>query len=495
MRITKAFPGVVALKGVNFSLEAGEIHSLVGENGSGKSTLVNIIGGVHRPDFGQIFLGGKEVSFSSPSMAIAGGISILSQELILAENLSIAENVLMGQIHRFRSKGFLNKRRLGESAAEILKPFGHALDPNTKVSSLLPWEKRIIQIAKALAKNSRILALDEATSALSVDDSLRLFNVMKNLKKNGVAIIFVTHKLDEALTLGDRTTVIRDGNVIATVASSEATTKDLVRMMVGKELDIEQTIEARASSEAETPLLAAEGISTSLLKDVTLQLYAGEVMGLVGLVGSGKTELIRSILGLDRKAKGVIKLNGRTVAPTSMREAKRIGFGYLPDDKRLKGLVTRMKIRENVTLPILASIAKGRFITDEGEEREITGRWMKDLEMAAKSPEVVVANLSGGTQQKVVIAKWLATSPTVFLCDEPTVGVDVVARMEIHNIIRKLARQGKAILWSTSDLDDALGVCDRIIVMRRGAILREFSTATTSKATIMDAMMGGVRSG
>ena len=485
----------MALKGVNFSLEAGEIHSLVGENGSGKSTLVNVIGGVHRPEFGQIFLNGKEVSISSPAMAIAGGISVLSQELILAENLSIAENILMGQINKFSRGGIVDTRRLENKTNEIMKLFGHALDPATKVQNLLPWEKRIIQISKALAKDCRILALDEPTSALSADDSLRLFEVMKNLKNTGVAIIFVTHKLDEALVLSDRITVIRDGTVIDTVRGSDVTTKDLIRMMVGKEMEIGPMVEARTTPETEAPLLEAIDFTTDLLKDINLRLYAGEVVGLVGLVGSGKTELIRSILGLDPKQKGTIKLGGVEVAPKSMRHAKKIGFGYLPDDKRLKGLVTRMKIRENVTLPILGSIARVRFVTDERKEKQITGGWLKDLEMAAKNTEVVVANLSGGTQQKVVIAKWLATSPMVFLCDEPTVGVDVVARMEIHSIIRKLAAQGKAILWSTSDLDDALGACDRIVVMRKGRTVKEFMTANTPKSVIMDAMVGGSVSG
>jgi len=489
--ITKVFPGVVALKGVNFSCEAGEIHGLVGENGSGKSTLVNIIGGVYKPEFGQIFLRGKEVSLSSPASAMAMRISILRQELLLAENVSVAENILMGQMRKFRANGLLSWSRMQERTAEILRLLGHMIDPATKVGTLQHWEKRIVQISKALANDSVILALDEPTSTLSSDDSHRLFDVMRNLKKNGIGIIFVTHKLDEALAICDRITVLRDGKVVDTVRGSDIQTKDVIRMMTGKEVDFEQAPEARKLPETEAPLLEAVGITTNLLKDVTIRLYAGKIVGLVGLVGSGKTELIRAVLGLDPVQKGTIRLRDKVVALRSMHQAKRLGFGYLPDDRRSKGLVIRMTIRENITLPILSSISRVHLMTNEAKEKQITLKWMQELGIAARSSELPVVNLSGGTQQKVVIAKWLADESTVLLCDEPTVGVDVAARIEIHRIFRRLAATGKAILWSTSDLDDALDVCDRIIVMRKGEIVNEFSTALTSKAAIMNAIVAG----
>lgn len=486
--ITKVFPGVVALDRVSLTLEEGTIHGLLGENGSGKSTLIKIIGGIYRPDKGKIYLNDKEVKFNSPFDSQVAGISVLNQEIILAPNLSVMENIFLGMEKEFSKNGIIDFSLMKKKSLELLVNFEYQLDPLKTVGSLQPWEARLVQILQALARKSVILALDEPTSAFTGDYSKRLFTIMQKLKEKKVTIIFVTHKIDEAIQICDSITVLRDGRVIGTVQSSDVSITQLIKMMTGREVKLVKPRENKISTNS--PILEIKNVKTKYLQNISLKLYPGEILGLVGPFGSGRSEIIRAIVGLDKIESGKIVLHNTEIKIESMSLAKKLGIAYITEERK-KSLVLNKSIRENISLPSLKRLSKIGLFVQKTKESLVTRKWIKDLSIVAKSPEQLVSNLSGGNQQKVVIAKWLETKPRIILCEEPTIGVDIASRAEIHEIFKRLSSQGISIIISTSDLDEAIAICDRILVTKDGKIMAEFITKEAEKHLIAQAMFGG----
>ena len=487
--ISKEFPGVKALEDVRFSVEAGEIHALLGENGAGKSTLIKVISGVYRPDGGTVRLDGELVHFNSPHESQAAGIATIYQELSLYPELTVAENIFMGHAPR-RHVGPVNVldwKTMYQRARELLASLDiHDMDVHRKVGTLNVGNRQRVEIAKALSINARILIMDEPTAALTEADVERLFELVRLLKQRGVGIIYISHRLQEVFQLADRVTVLRDGHYVDTRQVAQTSEDDLIRMMVGRTIT---DLFPKLPSEIKGDVLEVRNLTRApQTRDVSMTVRAGEIVGLAGLVGSGRSEFAQVVFGILPADAGEILLEGTPIRIKSPAQAMKLGIAYVPEDRGTQGLVRQMKIRENISMAVLGSLVRGGFV-DGPAEKKLALQTIKQLSIRATSSEQVVNKLSGGNQQKVVVGKWLASKPRLLIVDEPTRGVDVGAKAEIHRLMSELAQQGLGILMISSELPEVLGMSDRILVMREGRLVAEFSRAEATQENVGAAMM------
>jgi ABC-type sugar transport system ATPase subunit len=484
--VSKSFSGITVLKDVSFAVRPGEVHALLGENGAGKSTLIKIIAGVHAPDAGgTIKVAGDEVRFRSPREARNAGVATVYQELLLFPELTVAENVYLGHAPR-NGWGGLDWPTMRRKARDLLDSLdSHDLDVDAMVGMLSVANRQRVEIAKALSQDARVLIMDEPTAALAEGDVRRLIAVVKRLRGRGVAIIYVSHRMPEIFELADRVTVLRDGAYVGTKNIEEVDEAALVSMMVGRLID-------RLFPKVEVKLgdivLELRNVSFGRkVQNASLQLRAGEILGLAGLVGSGRTELALTIFGITPATSGEILLGGKPVRIDAPRTARDLGIAYVPEDRGLQGLVKAMTIRENVSMAVLDKMSNG-FSIRFAEEARRAAAAIKRLGVRARGPEQAVRQLSGGNQQKVVLAKWLETKPRILIMDEPTRGIDVGAKAEIHALMGTLAQQGVAILMISSELPEVLGMSDRILVISGGEIAAEFDRAAATPDAVGAAM-------
>ena len=494
--IVKAFPGVLALDGVSFKVYQGKLNALVGENGAGKSTLIGVLAGLLKPDSGTILYEGREVSFSDPRRAQEAGVAVIHQELNLIPHLSVAENIFLGREFRTRL-GLIDYRRMHREARRLLRRLDLDMDPSVPVSRLRVGRQQIVEIAKALSFHSRVLIMDEPTSALSDHEVEILFELITNLKEQGVAIAYVTHKLEELFRIGDRVTVLRDGKPAGEARIEEVTHDEVVRMMVGRRLSAPLSKGGSAPGEEilrldRVSLPHPERKGDCLVRDISLTVRCGEVVGLFGLMGAGRTELLETVFGLHPGASGRVEVAGREVLIRSPADAIRSGIAFAPEDRKTEGLVMSMTVGENMSLASLAKVEKGCFLSDRLEAELVDG-YIKKFSIKTPGRNVVVENLSGGNQQKVVLAKWLAADPKVLLLDEPTRGIDVKAKREIYSLIDELTAQSLGVLMVSSELPEILALSDRIVVMAEGRKTGEFTRGEATEEKILKAAIPGSR--
>ncbi len=479
--VKKGFPGVQALDGVDLDIHPGEVHVLLGENGAGKSTLMKILAGVHRPDAGTITLRGQPVTIGSPREAQALGISTIYQEFNLVPDLTLAENLFFGH-EPLLAPGVVDFKTLNANARQYLDELDLRVAPDSLVRELGVAQMQLVEIAKALTTHAAILTMDEPTAALSDREAERLFKTIRSLEAKGVAIIYISHRMPELFALGKRVTVMRDGKTVGSRVMRETTPDELIRLMVGR--DLADVYPPPSGQPPGDELLAAEDMRIpGVLKGCNVNVRAGEIVGIAGLVGSGRTELLRAIFGADR-ADGTVKVRGVTRRIRSPRDGVRAGLGFLTEDRKGQGLALGMAVRENTTMASLRRF--GRFgLIDHAAEKAETQSFISKLGIRTPSGEQIARLLSGGNQQKVVLAKWLATDADVLFFDEPTRGIDVGARAEIYALMRQLAAQGKGILMVSSDLPEVLGMSDRIYVMSHGRIAGELPRAEATQERIL----------
>jgi ribose transport system ATP-binding protein len=489
--ISKSFPGVQALDDVSFSVCPGEVHALLGENGAGKSTLIKIMSGAYPSDKGEIWWKGQRIVYNDPLHALELGIGAIYQEFNLVPQLNVAQNILLGQFPTTRW-GSVDNAELHRRASDALKQFDFHLDTRLMVSQLNIAQQQIVEIAKALIRDLRILIMDEPTAALNNVEIAHLFEVIRKLKARGVAIVYISHRLREIFEIADTITVLKDGKLVGTKALPEVTEDSLITMMVGRTLADRYPPKDTVQSEI---ILKVEHLSLDgALNDVSLQVRKGEILGVAGLEGQGQRDLVRAITGAVRATSGAITVDGERQAIHSPHDAIRSGIAYIPDDRKNEGLVLMRSVRENIALPSLFARLRSLFMVDEPNEQRFVRQLVDRLGIKASSPMQVTRNLSGGNQQKVVVAKWLGTNPKVMVVAEPTRGIDVGSKSEIHHLMRELARQGVGILMVSSELPEILGMSDRIVVMSRGQIVAEMSGAEATEEAIMSAATRGISS-
>jgi ABC-type sugar transport system ATPase subunit len=469
--ITKGFAGVQALKGVDFDLKAGEVHALMGENGAGKSTLMKILFGVQPPDSGTIVIDGiGEVTIDDPRHALSLGIGLVSQEPSLVPQLDVAQNIFLGQTEAL---GIVQRRAFQAMAKEILKPLAPRLPVTARVGSLGMAELQIVEIARTLARGVRIIGFDEPTSSLTPAERDGLFALIRQLKNSGKGIIYISHRIPEVYAIADRVTVLRDGRVVANRATNEVNPDELINMIAGRRLaeELQHGVKSSARTTG-SEVLRLEGISAAgKLHDINLSLRAGEIFGLAGLVGSGRTELARCIFGADRKDAGTIHVGGRPLNLRGPADAKAAGIALIPEDRRKQALVPGLDVERNFGLANYRQYAPAGFLRLK-QRRQDTERYIEEMAIRPRRAGVRIRNLSGGNQQKVIVARWLQSGARIFLFDEPTRGIDVGAKFEIHELMRRLAREGCALLVISSELPELLALCDRIGVMRGGRLVQ-----------------------
>ena len=484
--ISKRFPGARALDDVSFEIAAGSCHALCGENGAGKSTLGKILAGIHSADSGQLLLFGQPVSFSGPEQALAAGVGMVHQELAFCENLSVAENLCLGRLPA--SGGFLDRRAMRRQAEDRLSAIGAQIDVRRRVGDLTTGQQQMLQIASAVGTGATIIVFDEPTSSLTQHEAEKLYDLIGQLRARGVTSIYVSHRMEEIFRLCDTVTVLRDGTHVATTPTAGLTQSALVQMMIGRPLDdyFPSHIHAQSGDE----LLRVEGFSSpGKFHDVSFTLRAGEVLGFAGLVGAGRSEVAQALFGLDPGATGRVTIRGRAIRLTGPRDAMREGVGLVPEDRKRQGLVLSMTALANTTLPFLGRMSRWSFIKRRSE-RSLVGSYFERLRVRAPTVDVVTAGLSGGNQQKLVLAKWLAANCQILILDEPTRGVDVGAKAEIHALIDELASRGAAVLLISSELPEIVNLCTRIIVLREGRIAGELPRATATQDALMRMMAG-----
>jgi len=479
--ITKSFGPVKALQNVTFSLRPATIHALVGENGAGKSTLMKTLAGVHLPDSGRILVNGEPVVFREPADSLRAGIAMIHQELALAEDLSVMENIFLGVYPSRGFPGWVDFKKMENAARELIERFSFDLEPRALVSKLSTAECQAVEILKALARNSKILVLDEPTSSLSEKDASRVVDTLKNLRSKGLSIIYISHRLEEVKTLADDITVLRDGSVVHSSSAAGFTIEDIVRHMVGRPLS--DYFPKRESRLGETSF-RLENISTNKIREIDLEIKSGEVVGMAGLMGAGRTEVAEAIFGIDTLSTGKVYLNGKQVSIRSPQEAIRSGIAFLTEDRKRTGLCLELACSWNVTLPVLDRLGMASFINPDREEKIVTGN-ISRLHIKWKGPKAPASSLSGGNQQKLLIARWLLAEAKLVIFDEPTRGIDVGAKREVYEWLNLLAGEGKAILVISSELPELLGITDRILVMRHGALAGNLVTKNTNQEEIM----------
>jgi ABC-type sugar transport system ATPase subunit len=484
--ITKRFPGVVALDGVSFSISPGSCHALCGENGAGKSTLGKLLGGIYAPDAGEISLDGRAVRFRGPREAVSTGIAIVHQELAFCENMSVAENLCLGHLPR---RGlFVSRAETARQATRMLERVGASMDVRKPVGALTVGQQQMVQIAAAVGSGARVIVFDEPTSSLSKHEANRLEDVIRDLRTQGVTCIYVSHRLDEIFRLCDTITVLRDGRQVATQPAKDLDEKALVRMMIGRTL--EEYFPKHVGGTPGAELLRVEGLSSpGRFQDVSFTLRAGEILGLAGLVGAGRSEVAQALFGLDPSVQGKVFVNGQAAALRSPREAMARGLGLVPEDRKRQGLVLSLSSVANATLPTLSRVSRLSWI-DRARERALARQHLDRLRLRATALDAPALGLSGGNQQKVVLAKWLAAESRVLILDEPTRGVDVGAKAELHALIDKLAEEGTGVLLISSDLPEVLALSTRVLVLRKGRVAGELTRQDANQESLMHLMAG-----
>ena len=478
VNISKSFPGIKALDGVSFRVERGEIHALCGENGAGKSTLLNLLTGNLQPSEGQIWVNENVVRIDGPAHATELGVAIVYQQLSLVDSLSVAENIFANRQPRNRF-GLIRYRALHEAARTLLRRLNvDDLRSETLVGALSPGQKQMVEIAKALSQNPDILLLDEPTASLTAPETQTLFALLEQLRAQGKTIVYISHRLTEIFTLADRVSVLKDGRHQGTLPIAELTPDQLIRLMVGRDLTRTEA-DSAATSEV---LLAVRGLSGERFRDVSFQLHRGEILGLAGLVGAGRTEIARSIVGIDPRKTGLIDVKGSPAAIQHPADAVKLGVGYLPEERKALGLFLEQSVAQNIVA--VKPPANGPWFSAR-RVATIAGQYRQKLGIRTPSVQQRVDTLSGGNQQKTLLARWLLTDPDVLIVDEPTHGIDVGSKAEIYDLLRQLAHQGKGILLISSELPELLLLSDRILVVRNGRVSAEFSRADATEARIM----------
>ncbi len=492
--ITKRFSGVVALRDVSFDLRAGEIHALCGENGAGKSTLIKLLSGIHPHSSyeGRLEVAGAEAQFQSIADATKAGIAVIYQELALVDEMTVAENIFLGQEPR-RWGGLIDWPKMERDARALLDGFKVALDPSAKVGSLGVGQKQLVEIVKALAKNSRILILDEPTAALAEHEVIILLNILRDLRQRGIACIYISHKLDEVFAIADRITVLRDGTGVETRAAAETCKAEVIKAMVGREIG--DLFPRRAASPGETvlsvsDLTVADERGSHRLKQISFELRAGEVLGIGGLMGAGRTELLMHLFGAwGQRREGRVLLDGKSLDGLAPAQIIRAGLVLVSEDRRRYGLVIEEQIGFNMSLSSLASVSRLGFL-NHSREATRNQAYFESLKVKATRLEAVVGRLSGGNQQKVVLAKALMTQPRVVMLDEPTRGIDVGAKLEIYELMNRLTAEGCAVILVSSELPELIGMSDRILMLNEGVVGGEFARANATQEALMAAAMG-----
>jgi inositol transport system ATP-binding protein len=491
--ITKQFPGVLAVDHVDFEVAPGEIHALLGENGAGKSTLLKILSGAHRPDSGTIEFGGQPITLENPHRAQQQGIVTIYQEFNLVPQLTIAENVFIG-----REPGgvLMSWRKMAEQTQTVMRGLGIDIDPMTEVRDLSVAEQQMVEIARALSMQSRLIVMDEPTSALSEKEVVKLMQIMRDLKAQGLSIIFVTHRLDEVMQICDRVTVLRDGRNAGSANVGDVTIDDIIRMMVGRVVDDMYGSERAQPADAPVALrveklrrrVNTQDAHAIRLHDITFEVRKGEIVGLAGLVGAGRTEIARAIFGADPLESGDIYVDGQRVTIKSPQDAIKHGIGLVPEDRKQQALFLSLAVRENASIAALSRLTTGLGFVRSKREADLMENYRKMLNIRMATSEVRVRNLSGGNQQKVVIARWMALQPKVLIVDEPTRGIDVAAKAEVHALLRDMANNGIAVIMISSELPEVMGVSDRIITVREGHITGEVLRNDATQEQLMALM-------
>lgn len=489
ININKKFGKVSVLQDVSLKVKPGEIHALLGENGAGKSTLMKILSGVYKNDAGKIVINGKEVSIHSPQKAKELGIGIIHQELALAPDLFVSENVFLGQYQS--NKGIINWNEMNEQAKELINSIGFEINPKTITENESLAHQQIIEICKALTKDVKILILDEPTAVLHPSDVKRLFDILLQLKKQGVSIIYISHRLEEIFEICDKITVLRDGGVTGTVKSSDVTKDELISLMIGRKL--ENLFPTRDVSIGNKILEVKNMDTATKSKNINLTVRAGEVIGLAGLVGSGRTEIARALFGADKIEAGEIILDSEVIKIKSPVDAVKKGIGLVPESRKEDGLVTSMSIKKNITMTDTRKISKYFNVIQNKKETKVVDELIDKLKIKTTNSNNLVENLSGGNQQKVVLAKWYYAETKVLILDEPTRGVDVGAKVEIYNLINELADKGLGIILISSELLEVIGMCDKVYVLNEGKIMGSLNKEEDiTEAKIMHLAVGGV---
>ncbi|QVQ54797.1 sugar ABC transporter ATP-binding protein [Spiractinospora alimapuensis] len=486
--MTKSFGSVRALCGLSLELAPGEIHALVGENGAGKSTLVKTIAGVHEPDTGTVVVDGRPTRFGGPADAQRAGVAVIYQEPTLFPDLSVAENIFMGR-QPLRAARLIDKRRMRREAAELFTRLGVSLDPNRPARGLSIADQQLVEIAKALSLNARVLVMDEPTAALSGVEVRRLFSVARALRDNGAAVLFISHRFDEVFALSDRITVVRDGAHISTHLTPEVDVDTLIRHMVGR--DVTTLFPRRDSLDAEAEvLLDVAGLTRhGSFADVTFRVRSGEIVALAGLVGAGRSEVVRAVFGVDGYDSGTVHVRGEALPRGRPSTAMRSGMALVPEDRRQQGLVMDLSVQRNATMTRRRALSRLGVLWSS-VERDAAREWAVRLQVKAARLTDAVSTLSGGNQQKVVLAKWLATEPWVLLIDEPTRGIDVGTKAEVHRLLSELAADGLAVVMVSSELPEVLGMADRVLVMHEGRVTAELDRDEATESAIMYAATG-----
>jgi rhamnose transport system ATP-binding protein len=485
--VTKSFAGVHALRDASFELRNGEVHALVGENGAGKSTLIRVFTGAVPPDSGEISLDGAPITENSPSISKSLGIAAIYQQPALFPELTVAENIAIGQ-EPTGAFGIVNWPKRRQRAKELLDRVGARIDPEKTAAELSMPQQQLVEIARALGSNARVLILDEPTASLSEEDTQNLFRVIRELRSTGVGMIYISHRLEELPAIADRVTVLRDGETIETREMSDISSDQLIRLMVGRELSA--VFPKRAVERGETVFeLRGFGSRAAGIRSIDLALHAGEIVGVAGLVGAGRTELAKTIFGLTAPDAGEMLLRGRPITIRHPCEAIDYGIAYLPEDRRRHGVVLDFPISANITLASLKRLS-GLTGMNFGKEKKIAAEYTRRLGVKTSAIYNAVSTLSGGNQQKVALSRWLVTQPSVLILDEPTQGVDVGAKAEIHELMTELAEQGVAILMISSEMPEILGMCDRIAVMNAGTIVKVFDRADATQDGILSVALG-----
>lgn len=485
--ISKQFSGTLALQDVNISVFAGEVHALLGANGAGKSTLTKIIGGVYPPSNGAIFLSGESKQFASPYDAQQAGISVLYQELNLLPELSIAENIFLGNEPQQNGWPVIDWKEMINQTADLLARISMTIDPETKVASLSVAQQQMIQVAKALHHGARVIVMDEPTSRLTDHETRDIFRVIRTLKQQGAAVIFISHRLEEIKQICDRVTILRDGRVVETLNVSETSLSKMTTLMLGHNLT--ERFPKRQPRIGEE-LLRVQGLTRyGIFEDIDFTLHRGEILGITGIVGSGRTALLRSIFGIDSVDEGRFYINRRLVQLKHPQDAIECGIGLLAEDRERQGLVLEMGVRENITLASLENDQPGPLVNRE-REAELATYFVEQLRINVPHNDFKTRYLSGGTQQKVVISKWLATGPNILLCDEPTQGVDIGARTEIYRLLNDLVESGIGVVISSADIMEILGMCDRVLILANGRIVHSLLRNEADEATVLAYAIG-----
>lgn len=488
VNISKSFPGVKALDKVNLNLKKGSVHALMGENGAGKSTLMKILAGIKQQDEGDILLNGKKVKFNNPKDSLSHGIAMIHQELNPVLEMTIAENLYLGREFRIKNTMLLDYKKMNKEAKNLLDKVGLKLNPRTKMVKLTVAQMQMVEIAKAIDHNSEIIIMDEPTSAITDREVDKLFEMIARLKENGTGIIYITHKMDEVFRIADEITVFRDGKHIGTYLASEINSDMLITKMVDRELT---EIFPDNKSNIKDVKMSVKNLSyKKKFKDVSFEVRKGEILGLSGLMGAGRTEIVESIFGITKLDSGKIYIDGKEINIKSPRDAIKYNIGLVTEDRKFSGLVLPLSVKENMVLPSVKNFARLRFITNAKKEQNATQKYINELGIKTPGMNQLVKFLSGGNQQKVVLGKWLMTHPNILIFDEPTRGIDIGAKTEIYKIINDLAEQGNAIIFISSEMQEILGMCDRIIVFHEGIKSGELLKAEATQEKLLKLATG-----